>query len=148
METATSRWLTSYFRGVIRHRWPVLGVVLILTLALGAAATRLHIEVDPDRLLPQDHPFIQTLNDVHRLFGDKNLVVIGLFPQDGQVFTPTFLKKVTEVTERIQRIPGVNRTLVQSLAARQAKDVRGTAEAVTVERVMATPPTDQAGAED
>lgn len=147
MDTATSRWLTSYFRGVIRHRYSVLGVVLILTLALGAAATRLHIEVDPDRLLPQDHPFIQTLNDVHRLFGDKNLVVVGLFPKDGQVFTPAFLKKVADVTERIQRIPGVNKALVQSLAARQAKDVRGTAESVTVERVMATPPTDQAGAD-
>ena len=78
METATTRWLTSYFRGVIRHRWLVLGVVLLVTVALGAAATRLHIEVDPDRLLPQDHPFIKTLNEVHALFGDKNLIVIGL----------------------------------------------------------------------
>ena len=148
METATTRWLTSYFRGVIRHRWSVLGVVLLVTVALGAAATRLHIEVDPDRLLPQDHPFIQTLNEVHALFGDKNLVVVGLFPHDGKVFTPTFLAKLTEVTERIKKVPGVNRALVQSLAAQQAKDVRGSGDVVTVERVMATPPTDQAGAEE
>src|SRR5689334_6769575 len=100
MATVTSGWLTSYFQGVIRHRWMVLGAVLVVTLGLGAAATRLHIEVDPDRLLPQDHPFIQTLNEVHALFGDKNLVVVGLFPHDGKVFTPTFLKKLAEVTER------------------------------------------------
>ena len=148
MDTATSRWLASYFRGVIRHRWLVLGAVLVATLLLGAAATRLHIEVDPDRLLPQDHPFIQTLNDVHRLFGDKNLIVVGLFPHDGKVFTPAFLAKLAAVTDRIKRIPGVNKTLVQSLAAPQAKDVRGAGEVVTVERVMATPPTDQAGADE
>ncbi len=144
----TSRWLTSYFRGVIRHRWLVLSAVLLTTLALGAAATRLHIEVDPDRLLPQDHPFIQTLNEVHALFGDKNLIVVGLFPHDGKVFTPAFLKKVAEVTDRIKKVPGVNKSLVQSLAAQQAKDVRGTGDVVTVERVMATPPADQAGADE
>ncbi len=148
METATARWLTAYFRGVIRHRFAVLGVVLLVTLALGAAATRLHVEVDPDRLLPQDHPFIQTLNEVHALFGDKNLVVVGLFPHDGKVFTPAFLKKVAAVTERLKKVPGVNRALVQSLAAQQAKDVRGSGDVVTVERIMATPPTDQAGADE
>src|SRR6185295_8317792 len=123
METATARLLTAYFRAVIRFRWWVLGAVLIVTAALGAAATRLHIEVDPDRLLPQDHPFIQALNEVHALFGDKNLIVIGLFPHDGKVFTPTFLAKVAEVTARIKKVPGVNRALIQSLAAPQAKDV-------------------------
>jgi uncharacterized protein len=143
-----SAWLAAYFQGVIRHRRLVLGLVLLATVALGAAATRLRIEVDPDRLLPQDHPFIQTLNDVHRLFGDKNLVVVGLFPRDGQVFTPAFLAKLAAVTERIKQIPGVNAALVQSLAAKQAKDVRGTGDVVTVERVMASPPTDQAGADE
>jgi predicted RND superfamily exporter protein len=148
METATARWLTTYFRGVIRFRWWVLAAVLVVTAALGAAATRLHIEVDPDRLLPQDHPFIQTLNEVHALFGDKNLIVIGLFPHDGEVFTPRFLAKVAEVTARIKKVPGVNKSLVQSLAAQQAKDVRGSGDVVTVERVMATPPTDRAGADE
>jgi len=145
---ATSSALARYFRGVIRHRWPVLAAVLLTTVGLGLAATRLQIEVDPDRLLPQDHPFIQTLNDVHALFGDKNLVVVGLFPHDGRVFTPPFLRKLAEVTERIQRIPGANRALVQSLAAAQAKDVRGAGDVVTVERVMPTPPLDQRGADE
>ena len=44
------------------------------------------VEVDPDRNLPQDHPWIAALNEMHRTFGDKNLVVIGLFPDDGDPF--------------------------------------------------------------
>lgn len=140
--------MAAYFRSIIRHRIAVLAAIVLATIGLGIAATRLHVEVDPDRLLPQDHPFIQTLNDIHRIFGDKSLIVVGLFPHDGQVFTPAFLKKVAEVTERISRVPGANRALIQSLAAKQAKDVQGTGDVVHVERIMATPPVDQAGADE
>src|SRR5438309_11401020 len=142
----SSRALRTYSGWVVRHRLAVLLAVLGATLFLAGAAARLHVEVGPDRQLPQDHPFIQTLNDVHRLFGDKNLVVIGLFPHDGQVFTPTFLHKLTEVTDRIRAVPGANPALVQSLAAPQVKDVRGTEDGMEVERVMETPPMDEAGA--
>src|SRR5215510_8032616 len=132
------RSLATWARWVVRRRW----------VFLARAATRLHVEIDPDRQLPQDHPFIQTLNDVHRIFGDKNLVVVGLFPHDGNVFTPAFLKKLAEVTDRIRRIPGANAALVQSLAAPQVKDIRSTADGMDVARVMEEPPIDQAGAEE
>src|ERR1044072_8708475 len=108
--------LERYARWVVRRRWRGLGGVLLVTLFLLRAAAHPHVEIDPDRQLPQDHPFIQTLNDVHRLFGDKNLVVIGLFPHDGQVFTPAFLRKLAEVTEKGRALPGANQALVQSLA--------------------------------
>lgn len=140
--TRVERWA----RAVIRHRRAVLGGVLLVTALLGAAARHLRVEVDPDAQVPQDHPFIQTLNDVHRLFGDKNLVVVGLFPNDGQVFTPRFLAKLAAITERIRRIPGANPSLVQSLASAETKDVVGTAESVSVEPLMPEVPTDAAGA--
>src|SRR2546426_5586317 len=143
----SSRALKTYARWVVRHRFAVLFAVLLATVFLARATTRLHVEVDPDRQLPQDHPFIQALNDVHRIFGDKNLVVIGLFPRDGNVFTPAFLAKLAEVTDRIRALPGANPALVQSLAAPQVKDIRGTEDGMEVERVMETPPADAAGAE-
>src|SRR5436309_836499 len=147
-DAGESRLLAGYARWVVRHRRFVLAVVAGLTLLLGRAATRLHVEIDPDNQLPQDHPYIQTLNDLHRLFGDKNLVVVGLFPHDGKVFTPRFLGKLAEVTDRIRKVPGANQALVQSLAAPQVKDIQGTADGMEVERVMAEPPADQAGADE
>ena len=140
-------FVKSYARWIIAHRLAALGIMLLVTVLLGRAATRLHVEIDPDRQLPQDHPYVQTLNDLHRLFGDKNLVVVGLFPHDGNVFTPPFLRKVAQVTERIRHVPGANPALIQSIAAPQVKDIRGTEEGMEVERVMETPPDDQAGAE-
>jgi predicted RND superfamily exporter protein len=142
------RSLAGWARWVVRHRWAVLGSIVLATVFLGRAATRLHVEIDPDRQLPQDHPFIQALNDVHRIFGDKNLVVVGLFPHDGKVFTPAFLHKLAEITDHIRRVPGANQALVQSLSAPQVKEIRGTRDGMEVERVMETPPDDAAGAEE
>jgi predicted RND superfamily exporter protein len=134
-------------RIVIRFRWAVLVVLVVLTAFLANSARTLHIEANPDRLLPQEHPYIQTLNDLYHTFGDKNLVVIGLFPHDRQVFTPAFLAKIASITAKIDKLPGVNPALVSSIAAQQVKDIRGTADGVEVEPLMETPPTDAAGAE-
>jgi predicted RND superfamily exporter protein len=147
MADTGSPLLASYARFVVRRRWLVLGAVALATVALGWATTRLRVEVDPDELLPQHHPFVEALNEMHRVFGDKNLVVIGLFPHDGRVFTPAFLAKLAEVTERIRRVPGANPALVDSLASAHVKNVRGAGDVVTVERIMTVPPTDQAGAD-
>ncbi len=138
--------IATYARAIIRHRLLVLGAVAVVTVVLGRAALRLHVEIDADRQLPPDHPYVQALADLHRYFGDKNLVVVGLFPHDGNVFTPAFLAKLAEVTERVRRLPGANAALVQSLAAPQVKDIRGGPEGIAIERVMASPPRDAAGA--
>jgi uncharacterized protein len=146
IEDGGSRWLRSYARWVVRHRLVVAIGLTIATIALGLSIGRLHIEVDPDRQLPQDHPFIQALNEVHHVFGDKNLVVIGLFPHDRDVYTPAFLAKVREITDRIAEIPGANADLIQSLASPRVKSIRGSDEGMEVERVMDDPPSDLAGA--
>src|SRR5881397_3274454 len=130
----SSRALKTYAAWVVRHRFAVLFAVLLATFFLARATTRLHVEVDPDRQLPQDHPFIQALNDVHRIFGDKNLVVIGLFPHDGNVFTPAFLKKLAEVTDAVRRLPGALAGWGRIHPPPQVHAVRGAADGMEVER--------------
>jgi predicted RND superfamily exporter protein len=133
---------------VIRFRLALVVTLVLITAFLGWSARHLRVEAHPDRLVPQDHPYIQALNDLHATFGDKNLVVVGLFPHEGTVFTPRFLAKIEAVTDRIEKLPGVNPALVLSIASPQAKDVRGTPDGIEVERVMETAPTDDAGAAD
>jgi len=139
--------LQAYTRFILRRRWPVIAAIGLITIVLGGAVGRLRLVVDPDRQLPQEHPFIVALNEVHRVFGDKNLVVIGLVPHDGKVYTPGFLGKIAEITERIGKIPGANRHLIQSIAAPHVKAIRGTEEGMEVERVLDEIPTTDAGAQ-
>jgi predicted RND superfamily exporter protein len=138
--------VTRYAAWVVRHRLLVVAGALVTTIILALGAARLHVEIDPDRMLPQEHPHMKTAQEVRRLFNVYNLVVVGLFPKDGDVFSPAFLKKLAEVTARIGKIPGLKPALLQSLAAPNVKYLHGTVEGMDVEPVMATPPTDAAGA--
>jgi uncharacterized protein len=142
----TSSWMARYAAWIVRHRWTVMAGACATTAVLAVGVARLHVEVDPDKLLPQEHPHMKTAQEVRRLFDVYNLVVVGLFPKDGDVFTPAFLGKLAEVTERIGRIPGIKPPLLQSLAAPNVKYLRGSADGLDVEPVMAKPPTDAAGA--
>ena len=136
-----------YARWVLRHRVSVVVVTTAMTVLLLSAAGNLHVEVDADRQLPQGHPYIDALDRVHELFGDKNLVVVGLFPRDGRVFTPTFLRNLHEVTAALGRVPGANPSLIQSMASPAVKTIRGTANGMTVERIFDSPPAEQVEAD-
>ncbi len=140
--------MAAYARWVVRHPRTVIAAVLLATTILAAATTRLYLEVDPDRLLPQEHPYMQAAQEVKRLFDAYNVVVVGLFPKDGSVFTPKFLAKLDEITKRIEALPGVKSALLQSLASPNAKYVAGTEASVDLEAIMPEPPVDLAGAEE
>lgn len=130
------RWATF----VVRHRWAAIAGLAAVSLLLAAGIPRLRLEVDPDRNLPPNHPAIEALDELNRRFGDKNLVVIGLFPEDGRAFTPAFLGRVHAISQRIEALPGVIHSLFQSIAAPAMQSVRGTEEGIEVEPLMADPP--------
>ncbi|MEI8358509.1 MAG: MMPL family transporter [Deltaproteobacteria bacterium] len=132
--------LRRFAAAVVRRRLAVLIAGALATAVLTAGLTRLRVVVDPDRNLPQDHPYIAALNEMHRAFGDKNLVVIGLFPDDGAPFAPDFLGRVRRITEGLAAIPGVVRPLLQSIASPAMKDVRPTAEGISVSPIMEDAP--------
>ena len=52
---------------------------------------------------------------------DKNLIVVGLFPHDGKVFTPAFLKKVENTYGKAQRVWVMDRGIPSEA---QLKDMR------------------------
>jgi len=126
--------------GVVRRRRAVLAAFAVATALVAAGIGRLRVEVDPDRNLPQDHPWIAALNEMHRTFGDKNLVVIGLFPRDGAPFTPAFLDRVRRITDGLAAIPGTVRPLLQSIASPSLKDVRPDGDGIVVRPMMEEPP--------
>jgi predicted RND superfamily exporter protein len=110
--------LVCYANFVVRHPWLILIWVVATTSILSSGLTSVALELDPDDQLPQSHPYVKTLNRLHTLFGDKNLVIIALRPTDGDAFAPHFLDKVRRITRALALLPGANASLLQSLAAR------------------------------
>lgn len=135
-----SHLLRRYGEVLVTHRALVLIAVLIATVALGRGLLLVRVEVDPDQQLPQSHPYIQTLNLIHRLFGDKNLVIVGLQPNDGDIFSAAFLGKVERINERLLEIPGASPTLLQSIASSNAKAISLSELGFTVEPLIVRSP--------
>ena len=96
-----------YVESIIRCRLLVIGLTLLVTGALGSQVKHLRVIIDPNTMLPQSHPYVAATSQVEKVFGSKNVVVIGITPKEGDAFTPHVLSKVQRITAAILRTPGV-----------------------------------------
>lgn len=133
---------------VVRRRTPVIAGLTVLSVLLAVGATRLRLEVDPDANLPPSHEAIQALRELNQRFGDKNLVVVGLFPTEGDAFDPAFLATAAAISRRIEALPGIIPPLFQSIAADAVTHVEGSAEGIDVMPVLEGPPASTAAADE
>lgn len=124
--------MKKYLEQIIQYRWLVIALTLLLTGLAIHQARNLRIIIDPNTMLPQNHPYIDTSNRVEKLFGSKDIAIIGITPKTGDVFQPEVLRKVQKVTTALMQSPGVIKENLLSLTARRAKNIIGTAEGMEV----------------
>jgi predicted RND superfamily exporter protein len=67
-------------------------------------------------LLPQKHEYIKVHNNIRARFGGANTVTMILQVREGDIFNPTTLKKVRDITDELYLIPGVDRFKIMSIA--------------------------------
>lgn len=98
----------------IRPLWFV--IFAALTLFLGWHASQVRPEASFVKMIPTNHPFIQNYfehQDDLRSLG--NVVRIVVATEEGDIFTPEFLKTLRSVTDEATFIPGVDRSAIKSL---------------------------------
>ncbi len=135
------RTFERYVDWVVRHRIFVVVAMLLVTGFWASQLPALRVEIDPDANLPQDHPYIQALKTLEQTFGEKNLVVIGLFPKNGTIYTASFLTTLQRITRRIGDVPGLIRSTYLSIASPLAKAIEGEGDALLVRQIMEKTPT-------
>ena len=128
--------LRSYVEAIVRYRVAVMVILGVISVYLGANLGNLHVEVDPDKNLPQGHPYIQAQNEIDDIFGGKNIVVIGIAPKQGDIFQPIVLEKIQQITDKLLLVPGIIRANVLSISANRAKDILGTEDGMIVTPFM------------
>ncbi|QSX77641.1 efflux RND transporter permease subunit [Agrilutibacter solisilvae] len=133
--------LELHARSVVRHRWWILVLGLLATLALGAQIGSLRINNDPDLWAPQNHEFTRTTRELERVFGGRNFTIIGLYPTSGDVYQPGILKKVQAIQQAIEAMPQAVRRNVVSLGARRVKDISATSEGMAAREMLDPIPT-------
>ncbi len=97
------------------HRRLVLVLFAVVTVLLGASASRLRVDAGFAKLLPLQHEYMRTYMQYRDEFGGANRVLIALKVREGDIFTPQFFATLKSVTDDVFFIPGVDRARVSSL---------------------------------
>jgi hydrophobe/amphiphile efflux-3 (HAE3) family protein len=139
--------MRKYTTWVVNNRWVIIALTLIITVAMGAKGNTLKVIIDPDKMLPQDHPYIMTTNEVERIFGSRWVMEIGITPKTGDAFQPAVLEKVKKITDALQANPLTVKSTILSIAARRAKNIKGDADGMSVLPLMDKVPTTPEGLE-
>ena len=66
-------------------------------------------------LLPQGHEYIKVHNKIRAQFGGANTITMILQVKEGDIFNPTTLQKIRDISDELFLIPGVDRFKVLSL---------------------------------
>jgi len=132
--------LRRYATFIVRYRVAVMLIAAAITVFFFTRIGNLRVVVDPNDNLPQEHPYVVASNEIERIFGGRNIVIIGVESASGDVFQTNVLEKIQRITDGVLEIPGVIRSNVISIAARKAKDIVGTEEGMQVRQLMETVP--------
>lgn len=100
---------------VFRFRFTLVLVFSVLTVLMGWFASKTYVDASFSKMLPQDHPYIDTFKEYESEFGGANRIVIALMAKDGNIFTPEFFATLDRATDAVFFLPGVDRAQVQSL---------------------------------
>src|SRR5258708_36460470 len=124
MQTGESA-VKHYIELMLRFRWVVIAMTIAITGILVGRIGQLHVEIDPNRFLPQSHPYVATSDRVEHIFGSRYVLVVGITPLTGTIYDPAVLSKVDRITRRMREVPGVVKENILSFAARKAKSITG-----------------------
>jgi len=108
---------------IIEKRTIILIILSLVSLYFAYILKDLEVNTKYSDLLPQKHEYIKVHNRIRSQFGGANSVVMVLQVREGDLFNPTTLKKIKDITEELFLIPGVDRFKIMSLAVDKMVDM-------------------------
>ncbi len=132
--------LAIFIRQVLKHRFWVLLIIAIITLFFGSQIKNLKIVIDPNTMLPQDHPNVVGTRIAETLFGSKHVVVLGVSSRDGSsALQAPVLNAVVELSKKLAQVNGVKAHTLMSVSADKAKAISGSNLEMRVEPLLPMP---------
>ncbi|MFH1756368.1 MAG: MMPL family transporter, partial [Candidatus Latescibacterota bacterium] len=132
---------TRIFEFSIRYPRTIMILMVVLMLALASQLPRFTVDTDPENMLSPDQPSRLFHHQVKEDFSLYDMVVVGVVNDkdpDG-VFNPHTLARIHELTREIEKIDGVVRQEIMSLATID-NIKQGGPGTVSFEWMLAAPP--------
>jgi predicted RND superfamily exporter protein len=140
--------IKKYVNGLVNHPVRVILIVSAVTLFFAFQLQHLFMILDPKRILPQDHPFVQLNNKIEQTFGGSRVVVIGVVVKNGDIFNPETLAKIKRITEEVKGVSGILEENVVSISDRKIKYINASPSGMDIRPMMAEVPTTKEGLEE
>lgn len=102
-------------RIVFARRGLVLCLFAIFTLATGWLARDVRVETSSEKHFPEDHEYIDTFLEYRDEMLGVNRVILVLRAREGDIWSPEALRKLSEATDLLFFLPGIDRRTVTSL---------------------------------
>jgi len=121
---------------VFRRRAVILGLLALLTLAMGHQASQLRMDAAFRKQLPLGHEYIDTFLEYQdQLFG-ADRVIVALRAKEGDIWTTEYMRTLAEVSEEIAFLPGIDRRTVTSLWTPNTRYIEITEDGMRSEDVI------------
>jgi len=140
------RWVEAYLRFLLRNRLLVTLAITAMTIFFAVECSRIKIIANfidfypsesritlfgKEYTLREGHPYIKIYNDFRRMFGSANVLTAILEVKHGDIYNPTTLQKLDQMTRWIVESRGVVPYQIASIAHPKMKSittVQGTIE--------------------
>jgi len=109
---------------IFENRRLMLWLLALVSVLLTVQAARLAIDAGFEKQLPLKHPYMETFVEHREQFGGANRLLISVRATDGDLFDPSSLEKVRQVTAALAEVPGIDRTSVKSIFTPNVRFVR------------------------
>lgn len=100
---------------VFACRRTLLALFAVATLLLVWSATALKVDAGFNKMIPLEHPYMQTFTEHQAAFGGANRVIVALVRRQDDIFNAAFFARLKQVTDDVFFLPGVDRSTVTSL---------------------------------
>src|SRR6185437_9179049 len=102
---------------ILRFRAPIGLLLASVTLFMVYASSRVQVGTKFVDFFPSYHSYILLNSKYSRSFGGAETLAIMLRVKQGDIFNPTTLQKIQDLTRAMDSLPGVNHEEVFSLAS-------------------------------
>ncbi len=104
---------------IIRYRWPIIIVSVLITLFFGAQLPRATFNMDFATYIPEDIPARINTEEIDDIFGGSEVLMIMLETED--VLNEATLKRVRSISRQANRTKGID----QVMSLFDTKEIRG-----------------------
>jgi predicted RND superfamily exporter protein len=101
-------WMEAYINFLLKHRWPILLTLTIITIFLGSKALEMRVTTNFFDRYPPSHPYLQLYQKYRQMFGTANVLVMAIEAKEGDIFNVETISKINWATLQILETAGVN----------------------------------------